>query len=84
MVQEAEEDGQPSYQRDVFRLNTLFLEQFVATNLKWQMERKLWMRVKGKDKNIIKYQRDVMQMCRKVQPARRKTFALITFSGCLA
>ncbi|KZS10401.1 Uncharacterized protein APZ42_025133, partial [Daphnia magna] len=48
-VQVAETDDEAAHYREVRGLKTLFLKQFLAVNLKWQTERKLHMRVLGKE-----------------------------------
>ncbi|KAK4017592.1 hypothetical protein OUZ56_033206 [Daphnia magna] len=67
-VQVAGTEDEPAHYREVRGLKTLFLKQFVAVNLKRQTERKLRMRVQGKEEDITEYYHDVMDMCRMVQP----------------
>ncbi|KZS20644.1 Uncharacterized protein APZ42_012574 [Daphnia magna] len=66
--QVAETDDEQAHYKEVRGLKTLFLKQFVGVNLKRHMERKLRMRVLGKEEDITEYYHDVMDMFRIVQP----------------
>lgn len=68
MIQVATRDDEPAHHKEVWGLKTLFLKQFMAVHLNRQTERKLRMRVQGKDEDITEYYHDVMDMCHIVQP----------------